>query len=136
MKARDGRHEAEPQSAARRIPACLEPHEPIANLIPRVRRDSGALVLDREFEAGVVALGGAGLVLSAIKPAESGDGFVVRVLNPTDADAEAELRVGVPFAAATSVRLDETPDEATLAHDGERLRFPVPAHGLRSVHLR
>jgi len=76
------------------------------------------------------------LLLSACKPAERGDGMVVRVLNPTDRSRTAVVRVGVPVDQVLPVRLDEKPapeHDATL-HDGV-VRFEVPARALRSVLL-
>ena len=76
------------------------------------------------------------LLLSACKPAERGDGMVVRVLNPTDRSRTAVVRVGVPVDHVLPVRLDEEPapeHDATL-HDGV-VRFEVPARALRSVLL-
>jgi alpha-mannosidase/mannosylglycerate hydrolase len=76
------------------------------------------------------------LVLSAVKPAEDGDGAIVRVLNPTDDPVEAALEFGLPVGAATSVRLDESPDDRDLRQDGSTLWFGVPAHALRSIRVR
>lgn len=75
------------------------------------------------------------LVLSAVKPAESGTGLVVRVLNPTEAPHEAALRLGFPFARAERVRLDETPAAGTLSRAGDTLRFAVPPHALVSLQI-
>jgi alpha-mannosidase len=75
------------------------------------------------------------LVLSAVKPAEDGRGLVVRVLNPTGAACEAELRLGFPFERAEAVRLDETPCGDPVTRSAETLRFPVPPHALRSVRI-
>jgi len=85
--------------------------------------------------AALLALAPRTLVLSALKPAESGPGLVVRVLNPTGAACEAELRLGLPFERAEAVRLDETPCAGPLTRDGDTLRFPVPPHALRSVRI-
>ena len=73
------------------------------------------------------------LVLSAVKPAEDGDGIVVRVLNPTDSVTRATLHAGFPVAAALPIRLDETPARLRVATDGARITFDVPAHALRTV---
>jgi hypothetical protein len=75
------------------------------------------------------------LLLSALKPAEDGPGLVVRVLNPTGAACEAELRLGFRFERAEAVRLDETPCAASVMRSADTLRFPVPAHALRSVRI-
>jgi alpha-mannosidase len=85
--------------------------------------------------APLLSLESSGLVLSALKPAEQGAGLVVRVLNPSDEAMEARLRLGFPFTDAESVRLDEKPVDEPLFRDGETLRFRVPPHALRGVHV-
>ncbi len=75
------------------------------------------------------------LLLSACKPAESGDGLVVRVLNPTDAPRTAVLRLGFPVRAATAVRLDEEAAADDVAAGADVVRFDVPPRALRSVLL-
>jgi alpha-mannosidase/mannosylglycerate hydrolase len=83
----------------------------------------------------VVSLEPASLVLSALKPAEEGDGAVVRVLNPTDVAVDAVVRFGVPIRSAYACRLDEDPgDDAVDAVAGE-VRFPIGAHALRTVKV-
>jgi mannosylglycerate hydrolase len=83
----------------------------------------------------LLALEPSSLVLSACKPAEEGDGLVLRVLNVGDETSTAVLRLGVPVRSASSVRLDETPDGKAIEVDGPTVTFPVPAHGLHSVLL-
>ena len=75
------------------------------------------------------------LVLSALKPAEDGDGIVVRLLNPTDVPQTAVLRVGFPVRSASPVRLDEEPAPGAVTLDGRVVRLDVPPHALRSVLL-
>ncbi|MFQ5665410.1 MAG: hypothetical protein ACE5I7_03175 [Candidatus Binatia bacterium] len=75
------------------------------------------------------------LVLSALKPAQRGDGTIVRVLNPTDTGMVAELRMAIPFRTARAVRLDESPSQDTVERRGAMVRFSVPARALRSVEL-
>ncbi|HVU74996.1 MAG TPA: glycosyl hydrolase-related protein [Mycobacteriales bacterium] len=82
-----------------------------------------------------LAVAPASLVLSAFKPAESGDGVVVRVLNPTATDVDATVTLARPLAAATSVRLDETPDGGAVQREGATLTVAVPAHGWRTLWL-
>jgi alpha-mannosidase len=90
------------------------------------------------LEPGVplLALAPDGLVLSAMKPAESGAGAVVRVLNPTGEPLDADLSFGVPVRAAASVRLDETPDGGAVTLAGATVRLTVGPHALRSVLVR
>jgi hypothetical protein len=75
------------------------------------------------------------VVLSALKPAESGQGFIIRVLNPTAATLSAELTFGCEAKAAVPVRLDEAPiGDAVAPHNGA-FRIDVPPHALRSLWI-
>jgi alpha-mannosidase len=76
------------------------------------------------------------VVLSALKPAEAGDGLVVRVLNPTDEPASAILHLSDSAVSASAVRLDETPSGSVLDSDDGAITFDVPPHALRSALLR
>jgi mannosylglycerate hydrolase len=89
------------------------------------------------LEAGkpLLALEPAALVLSALKPAETGHGFVVRLLNPTDDAIEASIRVGLPLSDVTSVRLDESGDGKPVAHRGGMVKLTIGPHALRSVRM-
>jgi alpha-mannosidase len=75
------------------------------------------------------------LLLSAFKPAATGDGSVLRVLNPTDSELEASVPLGFPVSSARPVRLDETPAQGDVRLDGCTLRFAVPPRALRSVEV-
>lgn len=97
----------------------------IAGAAPRLAPAVSLLALERN-----------GLLLSAVKPAEDGDGFIVRVLNPTDDPLPAHLTLATPIAAVESVRLDESRDGGTVSRDGARLSFDVAPHALRSVRVR
>lgn len=75
------------------------------------------------------------VVLSAVKPAEEGNGFVVRVLNPTDEPVRATIACRVPFDRAEPVRLDETEDVEPVACEGSTVSLEIRPRGLRSVKL-
>jgi alpha-mannosidase len=102
--------------------------------LPLVAVPCGELPLVADGRA-LLSLAPRALLLSAVKPSEEGAGLVVRVLNPTDARCEAELRLGFPFERAEMVRLDESPCADPVMRSAETLRFPVPAHALRSVRI-
>jgi len=75
------------------------------------------------------------LLLSAFKPAESGDGVVLRVLNPSEQPIRARIRLGFSVSTATLVRLDETPLAAPFSIENGEVRLEVPAKALRSLQL-
>lgn len=76
------------------------------------------------------------LMLSAWKPAEDGDGMIVRILNPTDMAHDAELRFGLPIAQVAEVRLDETEVSGDYVVGANVVQCAVPAHALRSLRIR
>jgi 2-O-(6-phospho-alpha-D-mannosyl)-D-glycerate hydrolase len=74
-------------------------------------------------------------VLSACKPAQDGDGMIVRVLNPADEPEDVTLRFGLDVRRARPVRLDETPSGFRVSRAGRRIGLVVPRHALRSVRV-
>jgi mannosylglycerate hydrolase len=75
------------------------------------------------------------LLLSALKPAESGEGIVLRLLNPTDAPIDGRIRFGFAVRSVTVLRLDETPEATAIALNGPVATLRVPPHALRTLHL-
>jgi alpha-mannosidase len=75
-------------------------------------------------------------VLSALKPAEDGDGMVLRVLNPTDEVVDAVVDLGFPVETVRPVRLDEAAsDDGEIRRERDRFHLTVEPHRLRSVLL-
>ena len=74
-------------------------------------------------------------VLSACKPAQDGDGIVVRVLNPTADPDDVTLHFGREAQRARPIRLDEQPSDFLVTHNGRDVGFEVPPHSMRSVQL-
>jgi mannosylglycerate hydrolase len=87
-------------------------------------------------ERSLLRVDPASVVLSTLKPAEDGDGMILRVLNPTGAEVETSVVLGLPVEEAVSVRLDETADGGRCQLRGPQLVLPVGPHALRSVRLR
>jgi alpha-mannosidase len=86
--------------------------------------------------AGLLSLEPRTLALSALKPADDGDGIVVRVMNSGSQTTRARLGLGFPIAGVAMVRLDETATAEPVSMAGHDVEFDVPAHALRSVRLR
>jgi mannosylglycerate hydrolase len=80
-------------------------------------------------------LEGAGLVVSALKPATSGEGLVLRCYNAGSGASSGVWRFGAPRAAAVRVRADERePRPAPLLDGGRVLPFDA-APGEWVTHL-
>lgn len=75
------------------------------------------------------------LILSALKPAEEGNGIVMRLVNPTSQQVEASLVLGFPISKASIVRLDESPTKESALIDDETVKFAVRPHQIVSVLL-
>ncbi len=80
------------------------------------------------------------LLVSALKPAEDGEGWILRVLNPTDAPEDLELCLGRALRgavdAAQPVRLDETPSGPALPLRGGTLSTPVAPRALVTLRFQ
>ena len=79
-----------------------------------------------ELQVGTdsIELEGEDLVLSTIKPAEEGDGMVIRCWNASAQETRGLLRFGSPCSRAERVRADERePVPMPLEDDGLTLRF-------------
>ncbi len=88
------------------------------------------LLLDNEAES----LKGA-LAFSSCKPAENGDGIVLRSVNLTDRPLDARWRVGASTIEAWLARLDETPLEK-LAMDGQDIPFRAGPRAVTTIIAR
>jgi alpha-mannosidase len=75
-------------------------------------------------------------VLSALKPAEDGNGVIMRCYSVRGNPIAGLLRLGGVLARATMCRADEAPiGELALSGGGRTVRFMVPAYGMVSVRL-
>jgi alpha-mannosidase len=68
-----------------------------------------------------VRLEGAGLVFSALKPAEDGDEIVLRCYNATDNPTSGAWRFSTPITGAARTRADERDPQALAAEDNHRV---------------
>jgi mannosylglycerate hydrolase len=101
-----------------------------------------------ELPAAVGFLQVEGLPLSAVKPAEEGEGIVVRLYNPTDHPVQGQIRSFWPLRRVTLVGLDERASargigssdfipraEAPLPHSLHSARLMVPSGAIITVKL-
>lgn len=86
-------------------------------------------------DISLLSLEPATVVLSAVKPAEEGDGIVVRMFNPTNEAVAAVLTAGFQVSEARGVRLDESVSGEDLILENQQVRLKVPPHAIRSVFL-
>lgn len=79
--------------------------------------------------ADSIELEGDGLVLSTVKPAEEGDGTVIRCYNATGREVHGHIKFGAPRGRALRVRADERePVAASLGNGGRTLSFTATPH--------
>jgi alpha-mannosidase len=75
-------------------------------------------------------------VLSALKPAENGDGLIVRVFNPTDAAISDQLLFANRFASAVEVDHAEEPlVDAAAQPAGTALTLALPPQRIRTYRV-
>jgi alpha-mannosidase len=86
-------------------------------------------------DASLLELDAQHSVLSACKPAQDGDGIVVRVLNPTADPDDVTLHFGREARRARPIQLDEQPSDFLVTHNGRDVGFEVPQHAMRSIRL-
>ena len=76
------------------------------------------------------------IVLSALKPAEDGEGFIVRVVNPTDVTVGVRVCVDLPFSQVASVQLDESSVSGSVVDRNDSTAFTMPPRRLHSMKFR
>jgi alpha-mannosidase len=81
-----------------------------------------------------IALEGAGLVVSAVKPAQAGSPVVLRCYNATDRNVAGAWRFGDGVKSAHRVRADERESQAlVLEGRGRRVRFVAAPHEIVTI---
>jgi alpha-mannosidase len=99
-------------------------------------RDFAAPETALPFEAVGAALDGKGLVLSAVKPPESGDGLVLRCYNATNSPAPGRWVFPRPVRRAMMLRADETElDAPRLRGDRRSVRFTAVPHQIVTMKV-
>ena len=74
-----------------------------------------------------------GAVLYAIKCAESGSGFILRLFNPEEAASCVTIRFRIPLCAASIVSILEDQAVQCLDIKDDTIRFTLPAQSMRSL---
>ena len=75
------------------------------------------------------------LLLTALKPPESGNGWIVRLLNPTDAPVKTHLQPAMGLRSVQIVNMAEEPQH-TVEPDQGRIPVTVAPHQILTLLLR
>ncbi len=81
---------------------------------------------DDATAAASITLEGEGLVCSAVKPPETGEGIVLRCFNCTDQPVPGRWIVGAPIENAKAVRADETTSDQLAITNQHEVEFVAP----------
>lgn len=101
-------------------------------LAERIAAQSGRL----PSRFGVAEVRGApSVLLTEIKPAEDGQGWILRLYESGGRQARAEVAINVPFTAATAVNLREDGNEALPVQEG-RVALEFSPFQIRTVRIR
>lgn len=76
------------------------------------------------------------VVLSALKPADDGDGMILRLLNPTVENRVVGVEFGFAVISVEAVCLDEVTQVGDVAYDGGAVRVEIGPGALRTVRVR
>ncbi|HOZ47895.1 MAG TPA: hypothetical protein PLO37_22570 [Candidatus Hydrogenedentes bacterium] len=87
-------------------------------------------------EVSLIAVEPPEVKLLALKRAEDGRGHILRLWNPSDANAATVVRIdSLTIAEARRTSLAEEDTDETLKHDGHSVYADVPARGVLSARL-
>jgi mannosylglycerate hydrolase len=124
---------------------CLEPFSarlhlaPCGSVTPPLRAPAGlrAVIAGEEprmpADTPILELP-PGIELSAWKPAACGEGWILRLLNPTPATLGGEVRLGLPLASVDEVSLDEQRRLAPLPISEGAVSVEIRPHGMLTLH--
>ncbi|MGH2345398.1 MAG: glycoside hydrolase family 38 C-terminal domain-containing protein, partial [Chloroflexota bacterium] len=104
--------------------------------VTAARRDAGTGTLPPS--QSLVSTVSRHAVIDTVKPAEDGDGVIVRVYDCEGGRERTELIFAEPPTGVVAVTLleDPDPDAAVPRLDGSTLSFDLPAFGVRSFRIR
>jgi alpha-mannosidase len=86
--------------------------------------------------ASFVEVSPSAVVISTLKHAEEGGGFILRLLNIAEIPVQARLRFLCRFEEATQVSLLEAGIRTRLARDTDQLSLPMRAKEIATIHIR
>jgi alpha-mannosidase len=86
-------------------------------------------------EGSLLKLEGEGIALSTVKPAEDGDGVIVRVYNISDEPAAGTIALGEPLSAVEAVNLNEE-DAGPAVVQGGRVRVDLAPNQISTFRFK
>ncbi len=75
------------------------------------------------------------VLFSAMKPADDGNGLILRLLNPTDEVRTVSIELGFSVSGVESVQLDEVTPVGSVAHDGSTVGVDIGPHAFRTLRM-
>ena len=97
--------------------------------------DAASLVIEPKTPASLVAADHENVVIETVKPAEDGDGVIVRFYESLRQRGPVTLRTGFPIAAAERVNIMEEKQE-DLVVEGNAVKLPVHPFQIVTLRLR
>lgn len=95
--------------------------------------------LPQTAEHSYLTLHGDSVLMTALKPPQSGDGFMIRLLNPTAAPADVTLQPAHKAEFARLVRLNESilqPEDKPMPPQDGGFKLTLDAHELKTLWVK
>ncbi len=102
--------------------------------VPMIPAQSGAHGGDLPKRHGFLGIAPENLILSALKRADDGNGYILRVFNPTAEPVKGTITLAAPFASAQRVTLEELP-EAEIPITQNTLHIDVAPKKIVTVRM-
>jgi alpha-mannosidase len=85
--------------------------------------------------SSLLSVAGVDVIVDAIKPAENGEGLIVRLYEPHGARGKATVTTSLPFTSVVECNHVEEGD-GVVSHDGNTFTFAIKPFEIRTFRLR
>ena len=111
------------------VQAALTLNQPVIGRVACAH--SGTLPTEKSF----ISMDLRSLVIDAFKPAQDGDGWILRMYESESRRGDATVTINLPFTRVTECNLMEV-DETELAVNGSTFTFAVKPYEVRTFRIR